>query len=326
MSSNSNRSVPGDGRQDLSGPHVALRDAGRLRSPISHRLPLQAPERTPKPEIAPPPRQAPATLPPPVFTPAAEPLPPASALGSPSAAASRRGRRTWVTLLAALISVAGFVVLANFLAPELLPWQAGSSANAATASEETAVASAATASEDTAGMRASAEPEAEQEVGLDRAAAVAPAAGPESAQEPDPEHGANPSAEDNPEEGARTPVVAAGAARDEASQARARREAAEAEARREARRQREAREPAAPGQNGAREVAPPPAEPGFLTLDAMPYATIRVEGREVGDTPIIRHSLPPGEHVVEVQFSSGEVKRMRVSIEPGDVVRRRVTP
>jgi hypothetical protein len=74
------------------------------------------------------------------------------------------------------------------------------------------------------------------------------------------------------------------------------------------------------------ERAPAVVEPGFLTLDAMPYATIRVGGDEIGDTPIIRHALPPGDHVVEVQFSTGEVTRMRVAIEPGDVVRRRITP
>jgi len=66
------------------------------------------------------------------------------------------------------------------------------------------------------------------------------------------------------------------------------------------------------------------AKPGLLTLDARPYATIYVDGRKVGDTPIVDLPLSPGEHRVRAVSADGAVRSFRVTIHSGDVMRRRV--
>ncbi|MDY0062406.1 MAG: serine/threonine-protein kinase [Myxococcota bacterium] len=49
-----------------------------------------------------------------------------------------------------------------------------------------------------------------------------------------------------------------------------------------------------------RPPAPPPpavaAAPGFLRLQAVPFARVFVDGTDIGETPIVRHSLDPGKH------------------------------
>jgi serine/threonine-protein kinase len=66
------------------------------------------------------------------------------------------------------------------------------------------------------------------------------------------------------------------------------------------------------------------AKPGFLTLDARPYATVYVDGRRVGDTPIVDLALQPGEHRVRAVSADGTTRRFRVTLKSGDVIRRRV--
>jgi hypothetical protein len=78
----------------------------------------------------------------------------------------------------------------------------------------------------------------------------------------------------------------------------------------------------------AEPVAPPPAPPppdpapagdGFLSVGAEPYALVRIDGKEVGSTPIIRRTLAAGDHeVVLYSPDSGAVRlSKRVSIRPG---------
>jgi serine/threonine-protein kinase len=47
----------------------------------------------------------------------------------------------------------------------------------------------------------------------------------------------------------------------------------------------------------------PPATPamGFVTIDAQPYGTVYIDRVEIGDTPVTRHELRPGRHIVEVR-------------------------
>jgi len=56
--------------------------------------------------------------------------------------------------------------------------------------------------------------------------------------------------------------------------------------------------PVAPVQE--RPAAPVPAV-GFLTVGATPWGTVLIDGVEMGNTPLTRHQLPPGQYVVEVQ-------------------------
>lgn len=64
---------------------------------------------------------------------------------------------------------------------------------------------------------------------------------------------------------------------------------------------------------------------GYVTIGAEPYALVRIDGQEVGATPIMRRKLPAGRHEVElVQPDNGEV-RLRRSITLGENEHLRVT-
>jgi len=45
---------------------------------------------------------------------------------------------------------------------------------------------------------------------------------------------------------------------------------------------------------------PTPTEFGFLKVTATPYANVRIDGRLVGPTPLMRHRLPVGDHDIEL--------------------------
>jgi serine/threonine-protein kinase len=61
-----------------------------------------------------------------------------------------------------------------------------------------------------------------------------------------------------------------------------------------------------------------PVAPGFITIDATPYATISIDGRALGDTPLVRVELSPGRHAVRaVSSGDGSVRTATVVIESG---------
>ena len=73
----------------------------------------------------------------------------------------------------------------------------------------------------------------------------------------------------------------------------------------------------------APEEAPPPAPedapaPGFVTIDAVPYATVYLRGRRLGDTPLVRASLPPGVQTLRLQTADGRSKRVRIKVVTGE--------
>jgi serine/threonine protein kinase len=63
------------------------------------------------------------------------------------------------------------------------------------------------------------------------------------------------------------------------------------------------------------------AKVGYLTINAVPYGTVSVDGVEVGDTPIVRHELPPGPHKVEVARDGFRTERLDVTITASNEVR-----
>jgi len=65
-------------------------------------------------------------------------------------------------------------------------------------------------------------------------------------------------------------------------------------------------------------------EPGFVTVDARPYATVYIDGRKVGDTPLVRLRLAPGRHRIRGVAADGRVARATVKVVSGRVVRRRL--
>ncbi len=51
---------------------------------------------------------------------------------------------------------------------------------------------------------------------------------------------------------------------------------------------------------------------GFVTIAADPYANVKIDGKQVGTTPIFRHKLPVGKHeIVLISPDSGKVRLQR---------------
>jgi eukaryotic-like serine/threonine-protein kinase len=70
-----------------------------------------------------------------------------------------------------------------------------------------------------------------------------------------------------------------------------------------------------------KKTAPPPAaaepEPGLLTVDSKPYATIFVDEHRLGDTPLFRVSVPAGAHHLRAVLADGRERTLEVEIKPG---------
>jgi serine/threonine-protein kinase len=73
--------------------------------------------------------------------------------------------------------------------------------------------------------------------------------------------------------------------------------------------------------------APPPAPAaqapsnGFVTINAVPYGTVSIDGVEIGDTPIVRRSLPPGTHTIRIVRPGFRPDSVPVTITAGNEVR-----
>jgi serine/threonine protein kinase len=77
------------------------------------------------------------------------------------------------------------------------------------------------------------------------------------------------------------------------------------------------------GNANATPHAPRDRRPGWLTIDSKPYATIFVDGKNVGPTPVLRLALTPGSHRVKAVTADGRQQRFRISIQPGREASRR---
>ncbi len=65
-------------------------------------------------------------------------------------------------------------------------------------------------------------------------------------------------------------------------------------------------------------------EPGTITIDSTPvYATIYIDGKRIGETPLIDIKLAPGKHSVRAVSSSGGTKTLSITIESGKKARGR---
>jgi eukaryotic-like serine/threonine-protein kinase len=59
------------------------------------------------------------------------------------------------------------------------------------------------------------------------------------------------------------------------------------------------------------------AELGQYSVDSKPYATIFIDGKSFGETPLFKVPLPPGKHRIRAVRQDGEVQRYTVTIESG---------
>jgi len=72
-------------------------------------------------------------------------------------------------------------------------------------------------------------------------------------------------------------------------------------------------------------MASPMVGEGFLTLDTIPWSQVRLDGRNLGTTPLLRERLPEGTHVLTlVNPERGLRTTYRVTIRPGQTTTRRV--
>ena len=65
----------------------------------------------------------------------------------------------------------------------------------------------------------------------------------------------------------------------------------------------------------------PAAPAGYLTVNAVPYGTVSIDGVEIGDTPIVRRQLPPGEHTVAIVREGYRSESRKITITAGNEVR-----
>ena len=73
-----------------------------------------------------------------------------------------------------------------------------------------------------------------------------------------------------------------------------------------------------------RPVPPRPAGKGKLFLDAKPWATIYVDGKRLGVTPIIGDTLTAGDHTIKAVTEDGRTKTMRITVPADGDVRKKV--
>lgn len=78
--------------------------------------------------------------------------------------------------------------------------------------------------------------------------------------------------------------------------------------------------PQRPKAKPTRARPPTAAEPGLYSIDSRPYATIYIDGKSYGATPLFRVPLAPGRHQVKAVRADGRSQQVTVRIEPGQVV------
>jgi len=65
--------------------------------------------------------------------------------------------------------------------------------------------------------------------------------------------------------------------------------------------------------------------PGSLTFDARPWCNVSIDGRRVGQTPIVNRSLPSGRHRIScVNPELNVTRNVTVTITPGEATRQRI--
>ncbi len=67
---------------------------------------------------------------------------------------------------------------------------------------------------------------------------------------------------------------------------------------------------------------PADVRPGQLSIDASPYATVYIDGKKLGDTPIIRRSVAPGKHKLRLVDKTGRERTWDIEIRPGELTNR----
>ena len=71
---------------------------------------------------------------------------------------------------------------------------------------------------------------------------------------------------------------------------------------------------------------PVPSGPGAITIQATPWCNVSIDGRAVGETPVVEHALPSGSHTVTCVNPELNVTRtVRVEVRVGETTRTRIS-
>jgi serine/threonine-protein kinase len=70
---------------------------------------------------------------------------------------------------------------------------------------------------------------------------------------------------------------------------------------------------------------PPPSGPGMVTINATPWCEVSIDGRRIGETPIVNHSLPSGRHSVVCTNPEAGSRTVSIEVRPGETTRTRIT-
>jgi eukaryotic-like serine/threonine-protein kinase len=62
-----------------------------------------------------------------------------------------------------------------------------------------------------------------------------------------------------------------------------------------------------------------------VTINATPWCNVSIDGRRIGETPIVNHSLPSGRHsVVCTNPDTGASRTVSIEVQPGETTRTRI--
>ncbi len=75
--------------------------------------------------------------------------------------------------------------------------------------------------------------------------------------------------------------------------------------------------PAAPVVHHVEHPHPPHLEPGTFSIESTPYATVYVDGHELGITPLVHKQLPAGHHKLRAVLPDGRTKNLDVDVPAG---------
>jgi serine/threonine-protein kinase len=77
----------------------------------------------------------------------------------------------------------------------------------------------------------------------------------------------------------------------------------------------------APVAPAPRSVAPVPAEPGYLSVNAIPWGSVYLDGRPIGNTPQLDVTVPPGTHRLRVERDGFRPYERAIEVAPGQRLR-----
>jgi serine/threonine protein kinase len=83
--------------------------------------------------------------------------------------------------------------------------------------------------------------------------------------------------------------------------------------------------PESAGTAGARPAAPAAPTTGYLTINAVPYGTVSIDGLEIGDTPLVRYGVSPGQHTFTITREGFRTDSGAFTVTAGNEVRMRRT-